>query len=314
MNNIDQKSTLLQWKMVQLWMLAILVLLLLVLSIGVMAKAEGKSTRSSASEWFKVADNTYVFRYKFYYTMFVNTTKGVIAFDPLSNNAAEDYAKAIREAVPEAKLNSIVYTHWHTDHSTGANVLRREFGKDIPILAHANTLARLKRLKDSDVPLPTKVVSNDGMTIADKKNPIELKYLGHAHTNSMLIAFLPKQKLVFGVDFVNHDSMGWRDLPGVDVDNLITMQKKLLELDFETITFGHGRPGGRDVVKRQIAYYEALVDETSKAINKGMSEDQAAEVITLERYKDWANYDYWFTLNVRGVYRFVKEKSANKGT
>jgi len=312
MKDTSQKIIIYHWNYIQMLFVSIMFMIIISLSNNLFADSDKGSY--SASEWFKVADNTYVFRYKFYYSLFIKTEKGIVAFDPLSNSAAELYAKAIKEAEPGVKLDKIIYTHWHTDHSTGAKVLRREFGMDIPIIAHENTYKRLKKLGDSDVPLPTRMVTNSGLILKDATNPIELKYLGHAHTNSMLIAYLPKQKLVFGVDFVNHDSMGWRDLPGVDIDELISMQKQVMELDFETITFGHGRPGGRDVVKRQISYYETLLREAKKAVKKGLSEDQAAESIVLDKYKDWANYDYWFTLNVRGAYRFVKEKSESKGT
>lgn len=308
MKSTTRENVMHNWKVIQLVMVTGLLILMLGLSANLPAKAEKGS--DSASEWFKVADNTYVFRYRFYFTLFVKTENGIVAFDPISNEAAEHYAKAIREAAPGAKLKTIVYTHWHTDHSTGAKVLRREFGSNIPIIAHENTYNRLKGLTDSDVPLPTKMVTNDGLVLKDDNNPIELKYLGYAHTDTMLIAYLPKQKLVFGVDFVNHDSMGWRDLPGVDIDELISMQKRLMKIDFKTITFGHGRPGGRQVVSRQINYYETLLKEATSAVNKGLSEDQAAKSIVMDKYKNWQNYDNWFTMNVRGAYRFVKEKAG----
>lgn len=308
MKNTTREKMIHNWKHIQLAMIAGLLIFMLGLSANVPAKTEKGS--DSVSEWFKVADNTYVFRYKFYFTLFVKTENGIVAFDPLSNEAAEQYVKAIREAAPGVKLSKIIYTHWHTDHSTGAQVLRREFGRNIPIIAHENTYSRLKGLTDSDVPLPTKMVTNAGLVLKDGNNPIELKYLGYAHTDTMLVAYLPKQKLVFGVDFVNHDSMGWRDLPGVDIDELILMQKRLMKLDFKTITFGHGRPGGRKVVARQLNYYETLLKEATSAVSKGLSEDEAAKSIVLEKYKNWENYDNWFTMNVRGAYRFVKEKSG----
>ncbi len=291
-------------KYTQLIVLAIL--LTFAFSSGLFAKSTKGA--NAKSEWFKVAKNTYVFRYQFYFTLFVSTEKGIIAFDPLSNKAAEWYVKAIREAVPNAKLKAIVYTHWHTDHATGANVLRREFGKDIPIIAHEKTYKKLKKSGNRDVPLPTKKVSNAGLVLNDSKTPIELKYLGYAHTSSMLIAYLPKQKLVFAVDFVNHDSMGWRDLPGVDIDDLISMQKKVMALDFTTIAFGHGRPGNKEVVARQISYYQTLLREAKKALGRKLSEDQSVKSITMNKYKNWQNYDNWFKLNVRGAYRFEKEK------
>ena len=49
-------------------------------------------------EWFKVADKLYQFRYKHHYTLFAITSKGVVAFDPLSDEAAEYYIKAIKNS------------------------------------------------------------------------------------------------------------------------------------------------------------------------------------------------------------------------
>ena len=51
---------------------------------------------SAEFDWFKIADNLYQFRYQRHYTLFVTTSKGVIAFDPLSNEAAEHYAAVIK--------------------------------------------------------------------------------------------------------------------------------------------------------------------------------------------------------------------------
>ena len=267
--------------------------------------------KSNKQEWFKVAQNVYVFRYTFYFTLFVKTDKGVVAFDPLSNEAALSYAKAIKQALPGAPLRAIVYSHWHTDHSKGAGVLRNVFGKNIPIVAHARTKKRLIKLGDKDVPIPTLTVSDEGMLIKDQVSPIELRYAGFAHTDTMLIAFLPKQKLLFAVDFVNNDSMGWRTLPGVDFNELINMQRRLLKLDFKIITFGHGRPGDRKVVDRQIGYYSNLLIEARRAIKKGLTEDEAAKQLSLPQYKSWNNYDSWFKLNFRGAYRFEKQRMKN---
>lgn len=260
------------------------------------------------SEWFKVAKNTYVFRYLFYYSLFVKTESGVVAFDPLSDEAAEHYVKAIKQALPGEQVRAIVYTHWHVDHSTGATILRREFGNSIPIIAHERTRIQLKEWDDKNILLPTKTITDKGFVISDKENPIELKYIGYAHTDTMLIAYLPQQKLIFGVDFVNHDSMGWRDLPGVDVDELVAMQRRLLDIDFTIITFGHGRPGNREVVQRQIEYYQTLLNETESGIKKGLSEDEVVAKIKLPQYRSWGNYDNWFESNVRGTYRWVKQR------
>lgn len=293
------------------FILSIVFMLGALFNTRVMSAKLSQFKKSDVQEWYKVANNAYVFRYKFYFTLFVKTDKGVVAFDPLSNEAALPYAKAIKQALPGTPLRAIVYSHWHTDHSTGATVLRNIFGKNIPIIAHARTKKRLIKLDNKDVPIPTVTVKDEGMLIKDNASPIELRYIGFAHTDTMLIAFLPKQKLVFAVDFVNNDSMGWRTLPGVDFNELLKMQRHLLKLNFKVITFGHGRPGDRQVVERQIGYYNNLLVEARRAISKGLTEDEAVKQVSLPQYKEWNNYDSWFKLNFRGAYRFEKQRMKN---
>ncbi|GMQ88708.1 MAG: hypothetical protein BMS9Abin09_0141 [Gammaproteobacteria bacterium] len=284
-------------------------------STAVIAAEPSEQDQRADVEWYPIADNVYQMRYEHHYTMFVVTSKGVVAFDPLSNEAAEHYVHAIKAAAPGQPLRAIIYSHWHTDHATGANVLRREFGEKVPIIAHERTLARLKDLDDEDIPLPTSTVSDKGDTLHYGDTDIELRYIGYGHTDTMLVARLPKQKMVYVVDFASRDSVGWREMPGWPLDELVAMQRRLLDLDFDKVAFGHGRagPGDRETIKRQTVYYENLLTEARSAIKDGLSEDEAVVRVAtnLPQYRGWGNYGLWFRLNVRGAYRWVQEREPN---
>ena len=78
-----------------------------------------------------------------------------------------------------------------------------------------------------------------------------------------------------------------------------------LDLDFEVVVFGHGPAGDRDTIHRQIRFYDALKAEVRRAVEAGWSEDRAAAEVRLTEYGDWRQYDAWFLLNVRGVYRWM---------
>jgi len=273
-----------------------------------------KSTKSDAIqenshiEWFKVADNLYQFRYKHHYTLFVTSSKGVIAFDPLSDEAAEHYISAIKTVAPGQPLIAIIYSHWHIDHSAGARILMREFGNNIPVIAHERTLARLKRWDDPAIILPNKLIGDEGKLLHFGDVDIDLNYLGYGHTNNMLVPLFPKQKLVFVVDFANNDAVGWRDLPGWYLGELVAMQERLNRLDFNTVAFAHGKPGDKSTILRQSEYFKKLMSLAKLAFEKGLSEDEAVKDIEpkMSDYKHWHSYDDWFTLNIRGAYRWVK--------
>ncbi len=285
-------------------------------STTTMAATSQQPNRDDDVEWYSIANNVYQLRYEHHYTLFVVTDKGVVAFDPLSDDAAEHYVHAIKTVAPGQPLLAIIYSHWHTDHATGANVLRREFGSDVPIIAHERTLARLKILDDNAVPLPTLTVSDKGENLRYGDTDIELRYIGFGHTDTMLVARLPKQKMVYVVDFASRDSVGWREMPGWPLYELVAMQQRLLDLDFDKVAFGHGRagPGDRETIKRQTVYYENLLAETRAAKKDGLSEDEAVvrAATNLPQYRGWGNYDLWFRLNVRGAYRWMQEREPNQ--
>ncbi|MEE8116408.1 MAG: hypothetical protein V3T28_04790, partial [Gemmatimonadales bacterium] len=41
---------------------------------------------------------------------------------------------------------------------------------------------------------------------------VELYYLGKSHSDDMLVALLPDDRIAFAVDFASHDRIGYRDL------------------------------------------------------------------------------------------------------
>ncbi len=57
------------------------------------------------------------------------------------------------------------------------------------------------------------------------------------------------------------------------------------------------------MIQRQIPYYDDLTAVVRDAVAAGWTEKQAAERIRPDAYLEWVNYEQWFPLNVRGLYR-----------
>jgi hypothetical protein len=49
-------------------------------------------------------------------------------------------------------------------------------------------------------------------------------------------------------------------------------------------------------------------DEMGEAIADGLSADEAAEEVRLDAYAGWGQYEEWFPMNVRGMYRLLTER------
>ena len=256
-------------------------------------------------ETTRVASGVYQFRWIGHNGMFVTTDEGVVAFDPINVDAARAFASEIQRIAPGAPLAAIVYSHSDADHSTGANALMDAMGQqDVPIIAHENAVAPIRARGSVDQPEPN-VTFSDKLRFQMGDRWIELYYLGPSHTDNIAVPFIPDVGVAFSVDFVSLDRMGFQELPGWQFPEFFNALSGLLHIPFETMVFGHGPPGDRAAIHRQIAYYDDLTTAVRRAVEDGLTEDQAAQRIRLDQYSSWGRYDDWFPMNVRGVYRWI---------
>lgn len=144
-------------------------------------------------------DNVYVFRYQGHQSMFVVTPAGVIVTDPISYGrpqAAKTYLEEIRK-ITKAPIKYLIYSHHHYDHIAGGKVFK---DAGATVIAHRRAKERLAELKGLDVVVPDQVV--DGKrTIKLGGTTLDLVYTGRNHSDSSIVMLLPKEKILFAVDF-----------------------------------------------------------------------------------------------------------------
>ena len=255
-------------------------------------------------ETTRIAEGVYQFRWQAHNAFFVVTPTGVLAVDPISMEAAAQYAEEIKKVAPSAPLRVIVYSHEDADHATGAPALMSAMGVSVPIIAQRNAVPNLARAASPDLPVPT-LTYQEFMSLTLGGRVIELHYFGANHSDNSTVVYVPDVNVAFAVDFVSNDRVGFQELPGWRFPDVFASVPRLLDLDFEVIVFGHGPAGDRDTIHRQIRYYDALKAEVRRAVEAGWSEDRAAAEVRLPEYGDWGQYDAWFPLNVRAVYRWM---------
>lgn len=258
-------------------------------------------------ETTEIADGVYQFRWTSHNAMFVVSGDHVLVFDPINPEAAPTFADEIRRVVPDAHLAGIVYSHHHSDHATGGRTLMEAFGQsDVAVYSHRRALAPIREQGAPDQPVPT-VTFGERLRFPLNGRDVELRYLGPSHTDNMIVGYVPDVAVAFAVDFVSNDRVGYRDLPGWIYPDLFDALTGLLAIPFDTIVFGHGPPGDRSTVHRQIAYYDDLRSAVRDAVEDGLSEDEAARRIELSEYEGWQSYDDWFELNVRAMHRWLSD-------
>ena len=275
----------------------------LVACLPLVLAAASSGVQQASYETTRVAEGIYKFRWQGHNTLFVVTSRGIVAFDPISREAATTYATEIKRVAPGVPLAAVVYSHSDADHATGAPALIAGFGQqDVPIIAHEAAVAPIRAAGNQDLPLPTMTFAQR-LSLDHLGRRIELHYLGRSHTDNMIVGFVPDAGIVFAVDFVSNDRVGFQQLPGYHFPDLFDALTGLLNLPFTTVVFGHGPDGDRASIQRQVAYYDDLRAAVRRAIAQGLTEEQAAAQVRLDAYAQWGQYEAWFPMNVRAMYR-----------
>jgi glyoxylase-like metal-dependent hydrolase (beta-lactamase superfamily II) len=269
--------------------------------------AQGADVDTPDWETTEIAEGVHQFRWGGHNALLISTPVGMVVVDPLAPAAGTVMAGEIQRLGPGLPLHTIIYSHSDHDHAAGAPALVSAMGQDlasVAIVANERAAPHIEALGDPDLPHPT-VTFSERLTIRPGGRAIELHHLGPSHTDNIIVPFLPDVGVAFAVDFVFNDRVGWRDLPGWDFDGLFRAIPGLLEIPFRTIAFGHGAPGDRSTIQRQLTYYDDLAAAVRGAVADGWTEDEAAERIRLPAYEHFADYDAWLPLNVRAVHRWL---------
>ena len=246
-------------------------------------------------------DNVYIFRYQNHQAMFVVTPAGVIATDPISYGrpqAAKTYLEEIRK-ITQAPIKYLIYSHHHYDHIAGGKLFK-EAGATI--VAHKRARERLVALKAPDVVIPDEVV--DGKrTIKLGGTSLELIYTGKNHSDSSLVMLLPKEKIIFVVDFNALGAVPSRlavnDSYPVEWEASL---KKILALNWDRQIPGHPGPGGRlgtrQDMEQQLAFMTDLSAEVKKASDAGKCFDPAVKEVRLPQYATLQGYEQNIEWNI----------------
>lgn len=246
-------------------------------------------------------DNVYVFRYQNHQAMFVVTPAGVITTDPISYGrpqAAKTYLEEIAK-VTKASVKYLIYSHHHYDHIAGGKVFK---DAGAIVVAHKRAKERLTMLKAPDVVIPDNVV-NGKLTIKLGGTTLELVDTGRNHSDSSLVMFLPKEKILFAVDFNALGAVPSR----LAVNDSYPIEweaslKRTLALKWDRQIPGHPGPGGRlgtrEDMEKQLAFMTDLSVEVKKASDAGKCFDPAVKEVRLPQYGTLAGYEQNIEWNI----------------
>jgi glyoxylase-like metal-dependent hydrolase (beta-lactamase superfamily II) len=240
-------------------------------------------------------DNVYLFRNGNHQSIFIVTPAGVIATDPVAYGrptGGQQYVDEIKK-VTDKPIKYLIYSHHHYDHVAGGKAFK---DAGATIIAHRRAKERLAVLKDPNTPLPDQTVGNSGRVINLGGTRVELKYLGLNHSDSTLVTYLPKEKIVFIVDTIPVGSFpgrGFIDIYPLETEDFI---KKVLALNWDRLIPGHpGAPNGRLGTKQDAQDQLTLLQEASAEMKKlgqdGKCWEPAEKEFKLPKYASWPGYE-----------------------
>jgi len=162
------------------------------------------------------------------------------------SNSVQALAK-IKETVPGKPIKYLVLSHHHSDHAGG---FREYVAEGATIVTTAGNKSFLEKAAAVESSLLPKVWTQNKLKIEivekkrvfqDDKHVVELCDFGpNPHANEMLVAYLPKEKILFQADMVNTAANG--TIP-IAQDTTLSFSEKLqqLGLSVEKIYGVHGR-------------------------------------------------------------------------
>jgi glyoxylase-like metal-dependent hydrolase (beta-lactamase superfamily II) len=173
----------------------------------------------------------------------------VVALEaPLSTQTGSDVIKRIKELIPNKPIRYVAVTHHHGDHSGGLRAFIEEGATVVTTPGNVNLFKQVAAAKQDDIlaknpkPLKIETLENKKRVFSDATQTLELYDIGpNAHAKEMVVAWLPKQKILFQADlfFVAYEPgpLGYTQKP------TLQLADKLKELNItpERIAAVHGR-------------------------------------------------------------------------
>ncbi len=238
-------------------------------------------------------DNVYTFRNGNSQSLFIVTSEGVIATDPVGYGRPQGGATYVAEIrkVTSQPIRYLVYSHHHFDHIAGGRAFKEAGAR---IIAHRRAKERLEVLADPNTVLPDETV-DARRTLTLGGTALELVHVGQNHSDSTLVMRLPKERIVFVVDLL---PVG--QVPGRGMIDFFPLQaeasiKQILAMDWDRLIPGHPGAGGRLGSKKDAQDQLTFLQDASAAVRaeaqQGRCWEPVESTLKLPKYASWPNYE-----------------------
>lgn len=221
---------------------------------------------------------------------FIVTSEGVVVLEPGGSvQIGEMILRQIRK-VTDKPVVMVINTHYHGDHWLGNHAFVEAY-PDVPIYAHPATFQKIKEgAGDFWINFFNRVTNNAVMgTIVTPPNKVlkggevlkvgdtELRihhysnpdYEDRVHTESDLVVEVPDQKIAYIGDVAMRRIANAAD--GSFRGTIDAMQRWQKQFDGYTLSPGHGRHDGIQLLKDQELFFKTIWDNVARYYEEGLS-------------------------------------------
>lgn len=186
-------------------------------------------------DWGKVPSNGMVV---------IDKNEAVVFDAPVSNESAEELIGYLTGK--KVTVKAVIPTHFHEDCIGG---LKAFHDHGIPSYAFEKTLEILKEKQPGAV-MPQHGF-HDKLTIKIGKEEATAVFLGEGHTKDNIVGYFPKDKVLFGGCMIREIGAGKGNTADANITEWSSTVARAEHRfpDAELVIPGHGKPGGKDLLK-----------------------------------------------------------------
>lgn len=221
--------------------------------------------------------------------MFYYGKKGLVLVDAQFADTVQNLITEMQK-VSDKKFTHLINTHHHADHTSG-NIMLKPFGT--VVVAHANSLANqrstaMKQKNEDKQYYPTTTFNSNILNLKlDRKETLQLQYLGAGHTNGDILVHFTKANVVHCGDLVFNRRHPYIDTTnGANVTNWIMILQSLqTKFDDNTIfVFGHANKGYNITGnKADIKAFENYLTNVLAYVKEGITNNKTRKELLLTK-------------------------------
>lgn len=174
---------------------------------------------ASSAPFTKISENVYTVNAAGYNVLAVGFKDYVFVMEaPGSDNASRQAIEQIKKIFPDKPIRYVAVTHHHDDHAGGLRTYIAEGATLVALPGEKTFFERIAKSKFTIDPdslarnprdLKIEIIEGGKRVLSDGTTTVELLDIGAGpHTEEMLVAYLPNEKIVFQGDLLNRPANG----------------------------------------------------------------------------------------------------------